>query len=58
MRINRRGWRGDAATDAKHARMSVAVLLCMLIQDSSAGLLEEEWGGEKRLTDRGEWLTW
>jgi hypothetical protein len=54
--IDRRiaGMRGDAATDAKHARLAAAVLLDMVVCDASCvHNLEDAWGQPNCLTKAG-----
>jgi hypothetical protein len=54
--IDRRiaGMRGDAATDAKHARLAAAVLLDMVVCDASCVYnLEDAWGQSNSLTKAG-----
>jgi hypothetical protein len=54
--IDRRiaGMRGDAASDAKHARLAAAVLLDMVVCDASCvHNLEDAWGQPNSLTKAG-----
>jgi hypothetical protein len=55
--IDRRiaGMRGDAAMDAKHARLAGAMLLDMVVCDASCvHTLESAWGQPNGLTKAGE----
>jgi hypothetical protein len=55
--IDRRlaGLRGDAATDARHARLAAALLLDWLIADAACvHQLEQAWGKPDTLTKSGE----
>lgn len=49
------GLRGDAATDARHARFAAALLLDWLIADAGCvHQLEQAWGQPDTLTKNGE----